>query len=279
MKVTYLGTTVLLFDDGKDQIMFDAHVTRPSMLKFAFGKISTDRHMADSLIERFGISRLKAIFISHTHHDHVMDSPYFSECCGADIYGSPSALNVARGGNVPEERLHSYEEQSSYGIGNYEITVIPSKHSKTSWYNDDLGETIDAPLIQPAGRKEYKEGGSFDFLVRNGGRTYLIRPSFNYVEGQLDGIAADTLFLGTAGLAKADEETRERFFAETIDKVRPDLVIPIHWDNFFRSLSRPPKGMPFFIENTEKSLSILKTECRKRGVKFFVQKPLETLEI
>lgn len=33
MKVTYLGTTVLLFDDGKDQILFDAHVTRPSINK------------------------------------------------------------------------------------------------------------------------------------------------------------------------------------------------------------------------------------------------------
>ena len=27
MKVTYFGTTTLLFDDGKDQIFFDAHFT------------------------------------------------------------------------------------------------------------------------------------------------------------------------------------------------------------------------------------------------------------
>ena len=30
MKVTFFGTTTLLFDDGKDQILFDAHITRPS---------------------------------------------------------------------------------------------------------------------------------------------------------------------------------------------------------------------------------------------------------
>lgn len=31
MKVTYLGTTTLLFDDGTDQILFDCHVIRPSL--------------------------------------------------------------------------------------------------------------------------------------------------------------------------------------------------------------------------------------------------------
>ena len=34
LKVTFFGTTVLLFDDGKDQILFDAHFTRPYLQKF-----------------------------------------------------------------------------------------------------------------------------------------------------------------------------------------------------------------------------------------------------
>ena len=33
MKITFLGTTTLLFDDGADQILFDAHFTRPSIEK------------------------------------------------------------------------------------------------------------------------------------------------------------------------------------------------------------------------------------------------------
>jgi quinol monooxygenase YgiN len=34
LKITFFGTTVLLFDDGKDQILFDAHFTRPHLQKF-----------------------------------------------------------------------------------------------------------------------------------------------------------------------------------------------------------------------------------------------------
>ena len=37
MKVTFFGTTTLLFDDGTDQIFFDAHMTRPSLLKYICG--------------------------------------------------------------------------------------------------------------------------------------------------------------------------------------------------------------------------------------------------
>ena len=31
LKITFFGTTTLLFDDGRDQILFDAHFTRPSI--------------------------------------------------------------------------------------------------------------------------------------------------------------------------------------------------------------------------------------------------------
>ena len=33
LKVTFFGTTTLLFDDGKNQVLFDAHVTRPSLVE------------------------------------------------------------------------------------------------------------------------------------------------------------------------------------------------------------------------------------------------------
>lgn len=280
MKVTYLGTTVLLFDDGEDQILFDAHLSRPSLTQIGLKHIQTDKKVVDCVVEQYKIHRLKAIFISHTHSDHVMDAPYLSEICGADIYGSASARNVARGGKVSEDRIHCYEDEMrngsniQYNIGAYEITVIPSLHSKAHWYNNDLGKVIDHPLIQPAGKKDYKEGGSYDFLVKNGGKTYLIRPSFNYIEGQLDGIQEDYLFLGIAGISKADAETKKMFFKETIGKGTPKMVIPIHWDNFFRPLFAPSYQTPKFLEDTNAALYELASYCGEHDVPCTVLLPL-----
>ncbi len=107
----------------------------------------------------------------------------------------------------------------------------------------------------------------------------LIRPSFNYIKGQLDDIRADVLFLGIAGLAKADPDTEKTFFRETIEKTGAKLVIPIHWDNFFSPLDRPIKGMPHIIENTGVAFFRTAKYCELHDVNFLIQYPRTSIEI
>lgn len=279
MKVTYFGTTMLLFDDGADQLLFDCHITRPSLLRCFMGKFSTDTATADKLINEHDLSRLRAIFISHTHHDHVMDAPYFASKFGAEIIGSVSAVNVALGGGTVPERIRCYADTMSYEIGNFKVKVIPSIHSKAHWYNNDLGQTIDTPLKQPARKKDYKEGGSYDFIIENGGQTYVIRPSYNFIEGQFDSIKADVLFLGIGGLSGDSAEGKRRFYSETVDKLRPSVVIPVHWDNFFTPLYDRDKWCTGALDDPKKSINELKTYCEERGVSFIWQMPLSSLEL
>lgn len=279
MKVTYFGTTTLLFDDGKDQIFFDAHMTRPSLFKYIFGSAPTDRAVVDRQLSLCHVDCLRAVFVSHSHHDHVMDAPYIASKTGAMIYGSSSALNVARGGDIPEEKLVQFEPNQTYEVGSYRITVIPSVHSKPTILNNDLGQTIDEPLRQPARLRSYKEGGSYDFYVEAEGKKIMIRPSFNYIAGQMDGYQADVLFLGVAGLQKADAEMEQRFFEETVGKLRPQLVIPVHWDNFFSPLTKPVRGMPRLIEKTDVVFYKLARYCEEHGINCLVQIPGTGIEI
>ena len=279
MKITFFGTTTLLFDDGKDQILFDAHLTRPSLTKYIFGSEASDTALIDEKLDLHHIDRLKAIFVSHSHHDHVMDAPYIANRCKAAIYGSSSALNVARGGNVPEEQLIEFKADKTYTVGKYKITVISSIHSKPTILNNDLGQTIDEPLVQPARLRDYKEGGSYDFYVETADKTYMIRPSFNYIKGQMDGYKADVLFLGVAGLQKADAETEKTFFEETIARLKPKVVIPLHWDNFFSRLDQPVTGMPRFVEKTEVVFYKLAQYCEKHDIDLIVQVPLTSITL
>jgi L-ascorbate metabolism protein UlaG (beta-lactamase superfamily) len=279
MKVTSFGTTTLLFDDGTDQILFDAHLTRPSLKAYISGSCPTNTELVDEKLKLHHVDRLKAIFVSHTHHDHVLDASYIAKKTGAVIYGSRSAMNVARGSDVPENQMVQFERDQTYHVGNYSITVIASLHSKPTILNNDLGETIDEPLKQPARLRDYKEGGSYDFYVEAHGKKYMIRPSFNYIENQMDGYEADVLFLGTAGLAKADEETERKFFAETAGKLKPKLIIPLHWDNFFSSLRKPAKGMIPVVEKTEVAFHKLVEYCEANGINCVVQLPLTSIEL
>ena len=166
-----------MFDDGKDQVLFDAHMTRPSLMKYVFGSVPTDAGVVEEKLRLHHVDRLRAIFVSHSHHDHVMDAPFIVAKCGCMFYGSRSALNVARGGDIPEEKLVGFEAGRTYEVGDYRITVIPSLHSKPTILNNDLGETIDAPLRQPARLRSYKESGSYDFFIEVQGKSIMIRPS------------------------------------------------------------------------------------------------------
>lgn len=280
MKITFFGTTTLLFDDGTDQVLFDAHFTRPSIGKYIAGaEARTNTEICERLIELHHIDRLRAIFISHTHHDHVMDAPFVANRCGAKIYGSISAKNVALGGDVPEDRIAVFQDGSEFSVGEYKVRILKSLHSKPTRFNNDLGVPIEKPLTQPASLRAYKEGGSFDFLVEHGGKSILIRPSFNYIEGQLDGLQVDVLFLGVAGLGKANAEMEEKFFAETVEKTGAKLVIPVHWDNFFSPLDKPVTEMPELIENTEIVFFKLAKYCEAHDVNCIVQPPRTSIEI
>jgi L-ascorbate metabolism protein UlaG (beta-lactamase superfamily) len=279
MKITFFGTTTLLFDDGTDQILFDCHFTRPSLPKYLGGSEGTNKEIMDELFAWHHIDRLKAIFISHTHHDHVMDAPYAALKTGAVIYGSSSAMNVAKGGDVPESQQVCFKAGETYTVGQYKIQVLASKHSKPTAFNNDLGVPIDHPIVQPAKLHDYKEGGSYDFYVEAEGKKILIRPSFNYIEGQLNGYQCDVLFLGIFGLGKADRQTETIFFHETVEKVRPALIVPLHWDNFFVPLDKPTVGMLPVIEKTEESFFKLAKRCEAYGINCILQIPRTSIEI
>ena len=105
----------------------------------------------------------------------------------------------------------------------------------------------------------------------------MIRPSFNYIEGQFDGICADAIFLGVAGLAKADPEMEKKFFAETVEKTGAKLIIPVHWDNFFSPLDRPVEDMPDLLEKTDQVFFKLAKYCEAHDLNFLIQYPCTSM--
>ena len=87
------------------------------------------------------------------------------------------------------------------------------------------------------------------------------------------------MFLGVAGLAKAEEETEKAFFRETAEKLKAKVIIPIHWDNFFQPLNRPVVGMPSVIEKTEVVFFRLARYCEENGIDCIVQIPRTSIDL
>jgi L-ascorbate metabolism protein UlaG (beta-lactamase superfamily) len=241
--VTFLGTTTLLFDDGETQLLTDGFLTRPPITKL-LNRIETDPKTVDAALKKAGADRVKALFVAHAHYDHAMDCAYVAQKTGAKLHGSASVLNIGRGGGLKDEQMALFEPGKELKVGKFTVTVLKGKHSPPlKGLNDDLGQEIAKPLKQPAGFRDYKEGGSFDFLIKHGDRTALVNCAANFVEGARDGVRADVLFLSVGALGGQPKEFQTAFYDQTVPKVKPKLVIPIHYDDFTQPLSDSLRGL------------------------------------
>lgn len=268
VRLTFMGTTSLLIDDGETQLLIDGFFTRPPLFKALFSRLSTDQNAVKRAMARARMDRLRAVFLSHSHYDHAMDTPAIIRMTGALLYGTSSSINIGRGGGLPEDRMRLFDPGREIPLGKFRVTVIPSKHTPLPFYLKS-GGYISAPLAQPARANAYREGGTYDILVRRGARSILFHGSTNYREGALAPYRADVIILGTARLGRQNAAFREAYWAESAARVKARMVIPVHWDNFFRPLDSPlvpttrladdvPAGMDFLIRKARENGMTLK---------------------
>jgi L-ascorbate metabolism protein UlaG (beta-lactamase superfamily) len=216
--------------------------------------------------------------VVHSHYDHAFDAADVALRTGATLYGSESTLNVGRGGGLlDEERLKAYEPGKELEIGKFHVTVLRANHSPAALrFLDDYGETIDRPLRQPARSRDYKEGGSYDLFIRHGRHTILIKPSANYIPGALDSIQADVLFLGVSSLGMQSRRSLNAYYDETVGKVRPKVVIPIHWDDFSQPLSERLPNRTLF-EDVPAVFAFFRDRAARDGIEFRVLQGYERM--
>jgi L-ascorbate metabolism protein UlaG (beta-lactamase superfamily) len=243
--VHYFGTTTLAFSDGRNAVMIDALLTRPTMATALFGKIASAPATIDADLKQAGLTRLDLLLVSHSHYDHALDVAAVAQRTGARVVGSASTREIALGGGVPEARITTVRGGATFEAGDFRVTVIRSLHS----LGDRVPGGILAPLRQPAPLKDYKAGGTFAFLIEHKGLRLLVHASANVLPGQYRGIKADVVFLATGGLSTQPEVYTANYWHEIVEATGAKLVVPIHWDDFFTSLDRPLKPLPRMMDD------------------------------
>lgn len=256
LAVTYFGVSTMMFDDGVDQIMIDGFLTRARLPRLAT-PASTNALAVDHILHHAGVDRLRALFVAHSHFDHAFDSAYVARSTGALLYGSQSTLNIGRGGGVPSGRLRPFEVGRPVQFRNMRVTVLPSVHSPPSFYNNNIGQVISEELRQPAHALSYREGGSYAFLIEHRDRRFLVLPAAGYCRNGLEGVQADMLFLSVGTLGNQSQAYRDEFYAETVGRVRPQMIVPIHWDSFLVPLAEPLRPPPRALDRVDAALDFL----------------------
>tara|TARA_R110002110_G_scaffold415765_3_gene655318 strand:- start:88052 stop:89071 length:1020 start_codon:yes stop_codon:yes gene_type:complete len=244
--VRFSGTSTLLFNDGQTQWMVDGWFSRPGPVRLLLGRIAPDREAIERGLQANEVTSLAAVFPVHSHYDHAMDAPEVARLTGALLLGSESTANIGRGWGLPEAQIQVVHDREPVAVGDFVITPIESRHFQfpdPAMRERALGDPhISEPLYPPVSAFDYRLGKAYVLHVSHPRGSWLIVGSAGYVEGALQGINADVVFLGVGGLGSQTADYREGLWRETVAAVSPQRVIPIHFDSLTAPVEGPFRG-------------------------------------
>jgi L-ascorbate metabolism protein UlaG (beta-lactamase superfamily) len=265
----FFGVSTILLDDGNTAIMTDGFFSRPGAIRLLFGKIKPDPERIAAALKSGGVTKLSAVLTVHSHYDHAMDAPGVAKQWHAVLIGSESTANIARGEDFPLVCIHPIkgDDRQKFVIGGFNVMVFKSLHSIGVPGGAASEGTINAPLYPPVDYTDYKEGGTYSFLIDNGGFRILIHASSYYIPGMYAGVEADVVFLGIATLGKKSWQFVTDYWTEVVHNTKAKLVVPIHWDDFTVALDeRPLRPSPHPLEDFPRAMEMLRALAGKDGV-------------
>lgn len=259
-----MGVATLLLDDGSSALMTDGYFSRPGLAAVAVGKVAPSAPRVDGCLARAKVSRLAAVIPVHTHIDHVLDSALVAERTGALLVGGESAANVGRGHGLPDDRLVVAESGVPITLGAFEVTLVESHHCPP----DRFPGVISAPVRPPVKASAHRCGESWSTLIhhRPSDRRLLIQGSAGYVAGALQGMCADAVYLSVGQLGLRPRSYVVEYWNETVRAVGARRVVLIHWDDFFRPLSKPLRALPYAGDDLDASIRILDELAAEDGI-------------
>ncbi|WP_299971739.1 MBL fold metallo-hydrolase [uncultured Roseobacter sp.] len=241
LRVSWFGAASVVIDDGEHSVLIDPFVSREENTLFgiATGKIAKINYNAIyRRLRRPEISRAQVIFVGHSHYDHSLDVADFAKCLQVPVFRSADTSRIVK--------AHDYTEVKEFDPrlvlqnfrinGGFTVTALKSKHARppaclASVCFDPLKKKVPDHFEFPAAIRDYGRGYVFTFYVEHKfgnvlhiGTAGIVPEFLKHIDGDVD-----VLMLALAGRNK-------RYLGEVLSIVKPRFVIPIHYDNLFKSI-------------------------------------------
>ncbi len=234
LALQWTGTAGFRVAADDHHFWLDPHLSRHSLRRTAAGPIAP----IPARIRR-EVDRCDAIAVGHSHHDHLIDTPWLAVEHHARVFGSQSTLNACRGAGVAEELLTEIVPGGTYDQGPFTLRPVRSVHSPLLAGRVPLPGRILAPLVGPARFSAYRVGEVFGLhLSAAAGSIYHVG-SANLLDAELQGVQADVVLACTVG-----RQAVRNFTGRLLDALRPKLVIPCHWDRFWQPIDKRTRQIP-----------------------------------
>ncbi len=235
LSVRYLGITGYELSDGQTVILVDPTPTRPTVLELISGPLKTDdAHGAEVC------PRADFILVNHTHHDHALDVPAIALRTGAKVLGSQSTVNLAKSRGVAPDHTQVVHHGEHLTLGTFTVDVRQSIHSHIAGMSQPMSGLVAADA-GPLWFWQYALDETLVYRFESQGTSVWFHPTSTLQDGELGGLSSPNLIVGVTGEAQTQAKV-DTFMKE----VKPRLVLPTHYDNFFQPMHKGLAAMPAF---------------------------------
>jgi hypothetical protein len=283
LRIRWFGTAGFEISDDDTTILIDPFVSRPT---FAQSLLLEDLPIDTEAVDKFilgpierspgGLKRIKAILISHTHHDHVQDAPYVlakfptaadrpliaGDCNLVDILKKYRGREqdvpwikgiepLDKGPRFIVEFNRKQKEEPPAGkplarpvgqFGNFKVTTFISEHG----LYDDLIFTHEGGIT---GRPPFKGAdlrarlnSTMMYLIeyKNQGNSFRIVAVDSPRGLHTARVSAEILAGGPIDvlLEGIASRVKENAIPDRITGFKPRYFVPTHFDNFFVGLDQ-----------------------------------------
>lgn len=263
IKIKWFGTANYILELGSVKLHFDPFFLRNEN---SFPELKTKKEE---------IKDVDAIFISHGHFDHITEAGWLAENLKIPVYCSEVAkYNIIKQaeGKIIADQKHIISEDTKNNIKSCEfhdkIQISPEvsvELIKSEHINFDLVTILSRLFswnflkqVKPMAYlgRAYAMGKVFGFST-----TYLDKKivSFGSLWHKYDEELkrhedCDIFIVPLAGNSKKHMAKKA---GKMIDILKPKIVIPVHWDNFYPPISRLENLDPFYNYMKNKHPNIL----------------------
>jgi L-ascorbate metabolism protein UlaG (beta-lactamase superfamily) len=231
LSVQWLGVSGYRLDFEGHSLYVDPYVSRAPLRSLLLRRPAQPDPAAHERFLPAPEGEVVGVLVGHTHFDHAVDAPAVAKRLGCRAYGSASLAALMRLHGLGELAVE-VEPYRTYDLGPFEVSFTPSAHSKLLL---GLAVPFDGELtcdhLDGLTPSAYRCGQVWGIHIAVAGITLYHQGSADLVDDAIRHREIDVFLAGVAG-----RSFTERYWSRILPKLDPRVVVPTHYDDFFRPL-------------------------------------------
>jgi hypothetical protein len=213
---------------------------------------------------------VKAIFVGHSHYDHLADVPYIVENLSpqARVYVNQTGANMLAGVKCVKGKVCPLVDKEEVPLGLIRVRAVKSQHAPLFWHINWARGEVKEPWKEDWTRRRFRQlkgGTAFAFVIDLLDDLGAVRYRIYYQDSaspEGEGYPlpeADTHGYDLAVLCMASFKYVKNHPGGILDRLHPRHVLVTHYENFSRG---PDKSVQFVTLLTNSAANLFLSKVR-----------------